>query len=104
MGLDILAQINPTTLPTIFPPARYFNSIGGIVNILISLVMTIAALTFGVMLLISAYKILTAGENAEAVDSAKKTATFAIIGLVIIFMAYTFVRLLAWILNVNLPF
>jgi cell division protein FtsW (lipid II flippase) len=104
MGLDILAQINATTLPTYFPPAAYFTSIGGIVNVLISVIMAIAGLVFGGMLLYSAYMVITAGGNPDNIETAKKTATYAILGIVIMFMAYTFVRLLAWMLNVDLPF
>lgn len=98
------APINATTLPTYFPPAAYFTSIGGIVNVLVGVIMFIAALVFGGMLLYSAFMVITAGGNPENIDTAKKTATYAIIGLVVMFMAYTFVRLIAWMLNVQLPF
>lgn len=104
MGHDILAQINAATLPTYFPPAAYFNSIGGIVNVLVGVVMVIAALVFGGMLLYAAYLIITAGGNPDNIETAKKTATYALIGLVIMVMGYTIVRLIAWILNIQLPF
>lgn len=97
-------QINPTTLPTFFPPARYFPNLGSIVNLLVPLIMAIAAITFGAMLFYAAFLVITAGGNAENIDKAKGVATWGIVGLVVMFMAYLFVQLLALILGVQLPF
>jgi heme O synthase-like polyprenyltransferase len=104
MEIIILAKIDLTTLPTYFPPAGYFTNIGSITNVVTAVVMALGALTFGGMLFYAAFQIITAGGEADKIESAKKTFTYAIIGLVIMVMAYTFVRLITWILGVDLPF
>lgn len=97
-------QIRAEIYPTYFPPARYFTDIGSIVNLLIPIIMTIGAVTFGAMLMYAGFLVVTSQGEEQKIEEAKKVATYAFIGLVVMFMAYTIVLLLTYILNVELPF
>lgn len=96
-----IAQINATTIPSYFPPARYFTSIGALVNTVVPALLLIAALILLAMLFYAAYKVLTAGGNPDAITEARNTATFAIVGIVVIMLSYLIVRIVSFILGVD---
>ena len=94
-------EINPDN----FTPAK-ITSIQNLMNIILPLLMTFTSLFFLIMLFKSAFRILTAGENKEEVEKAKKTISFAVLGLIIIISSFLFVRIIAKILQIEsiLPF
>ncbi|MFW5703619.1 MAG: hypothetical protein ACOCXQ_02190 [Patescibacteria group bacterium] len=100
----LLAQVNQETIQENFAPARYFNSVSAVVNTLVSVIMFLAAITFLVMLFLAGYKILTAAGNADAVTDARNIATFAILGLIFITISYLIVRIISYVLGVDLLF
>ena len=51
-----------------------------------------AGVAFFVMLLVGGFKYLTAGGEPPAIESARKTLTFAISGLILIALSYLFLR------------
>lgn len=99
-----LAQINATTLPSYFPAAKNFGTIGSLTSILIPMFMAIAALTFLGMLFYGAFKILTSQGEPDAISSARNTITWGVVGLVVMVFAYMFVKLIGYILQVPIPF
>jgi cytochrome bd-type quinol oxidase subunit 2 len=84
-------------------PAAQFTDIGSMVNILAPLFTLIAAILFGVMMVRVGLLILTAGSDKEKVTKAGQTATWAIIGLVVVISAYLIIKLLEFILKVDFP-
>ena len=98
-----LAQINATTLPSYFPAAKNFGNIGSLTAVLVPTFMAIAALTFLVMLFYGGFKILTSQGEPEAIQSARSTITWGVVGLVVMVFAYMFVKLIAFILQVPVP-
>lgn len=98
--MEELAQINPTTLPTYFPPARFAN-ISSVTNLLIPLIFVSSALIFLVIMLIGGFKILTAGGDAENIASAKKLFSYSVFGMVIILLAYLLVKLLSFVAQIK---
>lgn len=102
----ILAQIeqgdiiNPQTLPTYLPGPTRFGDIGSIVNLITPLLTLGAALIFLVMLFYGGFTILTAGGDPAKYDTAKKIVTFAVIGLLIVLLAFLAVRVIGTVLNV----
>lgn len=96
-----IAQINATTIPTYFPPARYFTSIGALVNTVVPALLLVAAIILLGMLLLAGYRVLTAAGNPDAITEARNTATFAIVGIVVIMLSYLIVRVVSYILGVD---
>jgi hypothetical protein len=99
----LAVEINPTTLPTIFPPARFAN-IGSFLNLIIPLLMSAAAIIFLFMLLWGGYAILTASGDPEKLKKAQKIFQFAIVGFVIIICSYLIVKIFGVIFRINFPF
>ncbi len=103
--LFLLAQtLTPTPYinATTFPAAR-FGDIGTLVNILGPLLTTGAVIIFGGMLLFMAFKMLTAGSDEEQVSQARQIGTYAVLGIVIIITAYLLVKIVGFVLGINIP-
>jgi len=88
---------------TTFPPARVAN-IGTILNTILPLLILGAALLFLVMFLLAGFQWLTAGGSMDNVKKAQKTMSFAVLGLVVVVVSYTIVKLIGFILQITLPF
>ncbi len=85
-------------------PIAKFGTIGGLLNTIVPLVLIIGSLSFLAMLLYAAFLILTAGGSADNISKAQKMATWAVIGLMVMVFSYTFMRVIANILKIQLPF
>ena len=87
-------------------PIQKFGNLASILNLIVPLLMTGAALLFLIMLVRAGFKIITAGGDANQVAAAQKMMTFAVIGLVIVIASYTLVRIVGYVLQVGdqLPF
>ena len=55
-----------------------------IVQIVLNLAIRIAGIVVFIMLIVGGFKYLTAGSDPKAIDSAQKTITYAILGLVLL--------------------
>mgnify|MGYP000008683568 CR=1 FL=1 len=88
--------------PTNFIPSKIAD-IGTLLNILLPLLMIGGAAILFVMLMIGGFRWLTAGDNPESVKQAQQTLTYAVFGLLVVFLSYLGVKLLAVILNINIP-
>ncbi len=88
--------------PSTFPAAR-FTSIGSMVNVIAPLLTLIAAILFGVMFVRVGLLILTAGSDKEKIAKSGQTATWAIVGLIVVLAAYLIIKLLEFILQVDFP-
>lgn len=97
-----LAQVNPTTLPSIFPPAR-FATVGSLLSIIIPLIVIVAALFLLALFLAGAFKIITAGGEPEKFQSAQNTLRYAILGFVLIILALLITRIIGRITGIQLP-
>ncbi len=86
--------------PNLNPVAKY-TSIASITNILSPMLITGGAVLFLAMLIRGAFTLMTAEGSADKVSSAKKTFSFAILGLVIVLISYLAVRLIGWMLNIE---
>lgn len=86
----------------VFPAAR-FTDIGSMVNIIAPLLTLIAAILFGVMMVRVGLLILTAGSDKDKISKAGQTATWAIVGLIVVLAAYLIIKLLEFILKVDFP-
>lgn len=104
MDSVILAQalVSPTPFvnATSFPASRFFN-IGTILNVVTPMLTLGAVVLFGSMLVYGAFTMITASGEAESYAKAKKTLTFAVIGLLTVVFAYLIVQFLEIILNIS---
>lgn len=100
-SLFLLAQLDLTD-PDVNPIAR-LSDIGTLINILSPLLMVGAALLFGGMLLLMAYKWMTAGSDQEQVAQARNIGTYAVLGLVIVLVAYLLVKIIGFVLGIEIP-
>lgn len=85
-----------------FIPSKIAD-IGTLLNIFFPLVMLGGALILFAMLMLGGFRWLTAGDNPESVKKAQQTLTFAVFGLLVVFLSYLGVKLLGYILNLNVP-
>lgn len=84
-------------------PAAKFATLDKLVNLILPLLTTGAALLLLVMLLYGGFIWLTASDNPENLKKAQKTMTFAILGLVIVIASYLIVKLIGIFFKVTLP-
>lgn len=98
-----MTEINQDTIKERFGPARYFSDIGSLVNILVPTLIFGAAIIFLAMLFVGGYKIMMAAGEPDAIASGRNTITFAIIGLVIIMISFLVVRIIGFVLGVDVP-
>lgn len=87
---------------TNFIPSKIAD-IGTLLNIIFPLVMVGGALLLLLMLMVGGFRWVTAGDNPESVKKAQQTLTFAVFGLLVVFLSYLGVKLLGYILNINVP-
>ncbi|MCL4374737.1 hypothetical protein M1523_02650 [Patescibacteria group bacterium] len=92
-------QINPTT----FAPARFAN-LASIANLIIPILMVGAAIIFLVMVIRAAFSYLMASGNPENIKKAQKALSFAVVGLVLVILAYTIIKVIAFVFNISLFF
>jgi len=83
------------------PAGANFNSLASIVNAFVTPVLTIAGLVLFLLIVVSGFKFMTAGDDPKAKGSAKAQLTSAVIGFVIIFSAYWVVEIIASILGIE---
>lgn len=62
---------------------------------IVSVAIGFAGVGFFIMFVIGGFNYLTAGGNPQAVEGARKTLTYAIMGLVFIALSYLILRLIA---------
>lgn len=101
--IDPSPSITPLINPTTFPAAR-FGTISNLMSILTPMIMLLAALIFGGMLFRAAYKIITASGDPEKIADARRTVSWAVVGIIVISLSYFLVRLVGLIFNVTIAF
>jgi len=68
----------------------------------VSILIAGAGLTAFVLLLVSGIKFITAGGDPKQLEGAKKSLSFAIIGVVLIAVSYLIIQLIQWFTGANL--
>lgn len=96
--------INQGEIEKAFAPAKNFSTIGGIMKVLFPLIFYGSALIFLAMLIMSGFMYINSEGNAEVLKKAKNTIGYSILGIIIVSLSFFSVKLIAKILNVELPF
>ena len=82
------------------PPAQ-LTELEPIFGNLVSIALGIGGLLLFLMLIMGGFKYISAGGDAKAAEGAKNTLTWAIYGIVILALAYLFMRLIAGFTGVD---
>ena len=69
-------------------PPLLFDALEGMFSGLIGSLLSLAGIALFVMILIGGFKYITSGGNPEAAASARRTITYAVIGLIVVAGAY----------------
>lgn len=72
-----------------------------VIQNIINAALVLSAVVAVFLITYAAFQYVTSGGDKEKVDSARKRITFAIIGLVIIFMAFTAINFISTFTGVN---
>lgn len=93
VGTSVLAltayaqgQIPPYQSVQVGTVTDLLNKFGTAIGYFATLIMIIAV----AMILYAAFKFITAGDDEEAVGSARKILTWGVVGLIVAFLAYSF--------------
>lgn len=92
-----VAQVNP---PNIKPPTKG-TDLGAILGTVIQSLLIFAGAVAVLFLIIGGFRYVVSAGSADQVEGAKKTILYAILGLIVIFIAYVLVKLIQQYLGVN---
>lgn len=81
----------PAKLPDV-PTIQNFEDLFGNV---ISMAMALGGIVLLIMLLIGGFNLITAGAEAQKAEAAKKTITYAILGMVLVAVSYLILTLIS---------
>ena len=76
-------------------PLAGTDTASAIILRIIQVLLAISGLVAVIFLIVGGFRYITAGGNEETAESAKKTITNAIIGIVVIILAFVIVRVIA---------
>lgn len=101
---NTLAQgFNATTIPSYYPSLKYFNNIGSLVNILVPTLMLVAAFGFLAMIFYAGFKLLSSAGDPEKITEARNIITYGVIGLLIMMVSFLVVKVVEYVLGIDLP-
>lgn len=83
-------------------PVAKFSNIGTILNQVLPTLMVVASLVALALLIFGALTYVTSSGEQEKVQKARKTITYSILGLVLIFLSYLMVRIVSFITGIPL--
>ena len=94
-GVQCIKTIGGVDVPT-------FKCLEGVYRQILTVVVGLGLLALFVMLTIGGFKYLTAAGDPKAVTSAKQTMTYAVIGIVLMALAYLIFRLIEFYTGVKI--
>lgn len=97
---------NPQGTPVAIPTPKeftnfQFNSVGDVVSGIIPFVFAFAGIGLLIMLIIGGFSLLTSAGDAKKLEQGKQTLTYALVGFLIIFVAYWIVQILGRIFGLG---
>lgn len=97
LPLSALAQfgrggIPPVTSP--LDPVPFVRNATNTIELIIEILLAIVGLISVLFLIIGGFRYVTSGGNEETTESAKKTITNSIIGIIIVILAFVIVRVI----------
>jgi small-conductance mechanosensitive channel len=78
-----------------------FTSLGNVVSSMVSYLFVFAGIGLLLMLIFGGFQLLTGGTDPKSLEMGKKRITYAIVGFIIVFLAYWGVRLVSMIFGIT---
>mgnify|MGYP000399453097 CR=1 FL=1 len=97
---EAYAEVNFSN-PAVNPVAQ-FSNLSKVLNQVLPTIMVVASLVCLALLLMGAFSYVTSSGEQEKVQKARKTITYSIIGLVLIFLSYLMVRVISFVTGIPL--
>lgn len=82
-------------------PLNFLSTPGGIISDILNYIIPIAGLILLIFLIVGGFKFMTSAGDPKAAQSAKGTITTALVGFVIIFLAYWITKIAAIVLGLG---
>lgn len=82
-------------------PAATFSQLKDVFQNLVSSLLGLGGIILFIILIIGGFKFITSGGDPKAVEGAKNTLTYSIIGLIVLLLAYVALLLIQRITGVN---
>ena len=82
-------------------PLNFLSSPGGIISYILNYIIPIAGLILLIFLIIGGFKFMTSAGDPKAAQSAKGTITTALVGFIIIFLAYWITKIAGIVLGIG---
>ena len=97
-----LAQAGGNSGQLVPPEIKPISNIVSVIRAIIQFILVVAFVLAFIMLLIGGIRWITAGGDEKAVGSARNMITAALIGLVIVLVAYALIRLVETFFGLNI--
>lgn len=91
------------SIKTNFSPANRFNNVGELFSDIIKIFIIISAVGAMVFIIIGGLKMVTGGGDPKKLASARNTIFYALIGLIVIALAFAIVQVVQYILRSQIP-
>ena len=95
--MDILAQAGIANVDNV----ATIQGLEGVFENVIGVALGFAAIALFIMLLVGGFKYITSGGNPKSLESARKTLTYAILGMVLVASAYLILRFIGVFTGAN---
>ncbi len=86
-----------------FPPATNFSDLASLINVIIPNILIAAGVVFFVIIVYAGIQMIAAGSlEAQKWEKVRNTLTAAVVGLVIVVVAYWIVQIIATVTGINI--
>ncbi len=94
----------PVHIETIFTPAKTFNTVGSLTNVIVKNAFVVAGVIFLFLLIFGGFGYIVSAGNGDAkkMEQGKQAITSALIGLLIVFASYWIVQIVGIITGIKL--
>jgi type IV secretory pathway TrbL component len=96
------AMTYAATAPTVKPITKNYTLVS-LIQVVLTTLLAITGLIAVIYLVIGGLKYVTSGGNKDSVAAAKNTILYAIIGIIVILLAYVIVNIIVGILTRGTP-
>ncbi|HLL60188.1 MAG TPA: hypothetical protein VK338_00575 [Candidatus Nitrosocosmicus sp.] len=84
-----------------FEPAKKFNDIGDLVNLIVSNLFIVAGIILFLGIVMGGFIMMTKGGDPEEMHKGQKMLTYSVMGILLIFVSYFAVRVLLQVLGIK---
>lgn len=90
-------------IKTVFSPAGLFSDLGNLMSNIIQIMISVGGILCIIFIIVGGFKFVTSGGDEKKLASAKGTLTYAIVGLIVIILAFVMIQVVQYFLKSNAP-